>query len=119
MFWSKSKKKTVAKQEKPGLYPVVYVADSLQNYQKELTLKEVESLNELRKISSAFQIVLKEDAILREPRQVLTKLQQSSKNSAEHRAGNALWTMRGCISPILSHHHYGRKTAPAVTGQGD
>lgn len=66
MFWSKSKKKTVAKQEKPGLYPVVYVADSLQNYQKELTLKEVESLNELRKISSAFQIVLKEDAILRE-----------------------------------------------------
>lgn len=49
-----------------GLYPVVHVANSLQDYRKELVLKEVESLNELREIRLAFQSVLKEDMELKE-----------------------------------------------------
>lgn len=52
--------------EEAELYPVVYVADSLLQCQKEMVLKEVGSLNELRNIRKAFQDVLKEDVILQE-----------------------------------------------------
>lgn len=52
--------------EGTGLYPVVHIANSLKDYRKELVLKEIESLNELRGIRLAFQKVLKEDMALKE-----------------------------------------------------
>lgn len=52
--------------ERTGLYPVVHIANSLNEYKKELILKEVESLNELRGIRLSFQKVLKEDMALKE-----------------------------------------------------
>ena len=52
--------------EKINLYPVVHVTDSLKAYQKQLVLKEVESLQELREVQLAFGGVLEEDTVLRE-----------------------------------------------------
>lgn len=43
-----------------SLYPVLYVAGSLKDYQKELAKKEVESLSELSLIGSSFAGVLSE-----------------------------------------------------------
>ncbi len=43
-----------------SLYPVLYVAASLKDYQKELAKKEVESLSELSMIGSSFAGVLSE-----------------------------------------------------------
>lgn len=68
LFQKKTKKEqaeTVAA-EKINLYPVVHVADSLKEYQKQLVLKEVESLQELREVQLAFGGVLEEDTVLRE-----------------------------------------------------
>ncbi len=42
------------------LYPVLHVANSLGDYQKELAIKEVESLSELGMVSSSFANVLNE-----------------------------------------------------------
>lgn len=47
------------KQEK-NLYPVLYVVDQLKEYQKELTQKEVDSLQELSQVSESFDSVLNE-----------------------------------------------------------
>ncbi len=66
MFLHKYRDKRYKTTEGTGLYPVVHVANSLQDYRKELVLKEVESLNELRGIRLAFQSVLKEDMELKE-----------------------------------------------------
>ncbi len=66
MFLPKYKNKRYKTADGAGLYPVVYVANSLQDYRKELVLKEVESLNEIRSIRLAFQSVLKEDMALKE-----------------------------------------------------
>ncbi len=66
MFLSKKKVEAPKTEEKIDLYPIVHVSDSLQAYRKELVLKEVNSLNELREIDTAFQNVLEENAALRE-----------------------------------------------------
>lgn len=66
MFLPKYRNRQYKTADGTGLYPVVHVANSLQDYRKELVLKEVESLNELRGIRLAFQRVLKEDMALKE-----------------------------------------------------
>ena len=65
MLISKKRVRT-RKNGEPGLYPVVYVAKNLREYQKEMVSKEVESLNELRNIRLAFHKVLREDMKLKE-----------------------------------------------------
>lgn len=62
----KAKEETVVKAEKPDLYPIVHVADSLKDYQRQLVSKEVSSLQELREIEQAFDKVLEENEVLRE-----------------------------------------------------
>ena len=44
--------------EKPNYYPFVYMANSLKSFQKELLTKEVDSLEELQKVTSSFEDVL-------------------------------------------------------------
>lgn len=68
LFQKKTNKEKMkaASAEKINLYPVVHVADSLKDYQKQLILKEVESLQELREVQLAFDEVLAEDTIFRE-----------------------------------------------------
>lgn len=61
MFFKSEKKQPV--QEKTAaksLYPVVHVAGSLKDYQKQLVRKEVESLRELSMIGTSFSGVMKE-----------------------------------------------------------
>ncbi len=55
-----------AKSQPLDLHPIVHVADSLSSYQKQLTVSEVHSLNELQEIETAFRTVLEENAALRE-----------------------------------------------------
>ena len=56
----KGKHRSEQTQEKEGLYPVLYVANSLKAYQKELVKKEVISLSELSMVGTSFSGVLKE-----------------------------------------------------------
>lgn len=61
LFRKKNRTRAVgAPQEEKGLYPVLYVIDVLKDYQKELVLKEVESLRELGLVGSSFNGVLGE-----------------------------------------------------------
>ena len=46
--------------DEKSLYPILHVADSLRDYQKELARKEVESLSELSMVGSSFSGVLSE-----------------------------------------------------------
>lgn len=57
MFSKKSRGKTA---QSKNLYPVLHVTNSLNEYQKELAQKEVESLSELSMVSSSFAGVLSE-----------------------------------------------------------
>ena len=57
------KKKEIQQQadkiiEKPNYYPIVHVARSLKGYQKQLLLKEVDSLEELQQVTASFDDVL-------------------------------------------------------------
>lgn len=54
------RKKKQAAQQKKDFYPVLYVAGSLKEYQKELVKKEVDSLRELGLVNSSFSGVLRE-----------------------------------------------------------
>lgn len=67
MFFSKNKptraaqsRKTKAAAKPNNLQPVLHVAESLRDYQKELALREVESLSELGLVASSFSGVLRE-----------------------------------------------------------
>lgn len=60
------KEQLVEKKEAPNLYPIVHVANSLKDYQKELILKEVSSLEELRRVQVAFDSVMEENKELQE-----------------------------------------------------
>lgn len=61
MFFKSEKKKVVQeKRREKSLYPVVHVAGSLKDYQKQLVHKEVESLRELSMVGSSFSGVMKE-----------------------------------------------------------
>ncbi len=59
LFLKKGRKKSgQARHNEESLYPVLHVADSLKEYQKELVDKEVESLSELSMVGSSFAGVL-------------------------------------------------------------
>lgn len=52
--------------EQDKLYPLLHVASSLREYQKQLVLKEVSSLQELREVQLSFGGVLRENNSLKE-----------------------------------------------------
>ena len=55
LFQKKNRSKTDgAPQAEKGLYPVLYVINVLKDYQKDMVRKEVESLQELGMVGSAF-----------------------------------------------------------------
>lgn len=60
LFKEKKRQKPEQIQEEKSLYPVLHVAGSLKDYQKELVQKEVASLRELSLIGAAFSGVIKE-----------------------------------------------------------
>lgn len=61
LFQKKNRSKTDgAPQAEKGLYPVLYVINVLKDYQKDMVRKEVESLQELGMVGSAFNGVLGE-----------------------------------------------------------
>lgn len=62
MMFSKNgrKKQGQKKHDGKSLYPILHVAGSLKEYQKELSRKEVESLSEMSMIKSSFSGVLTE-----------------------------------------------------------
>ena len=62
MFLRKKNRKPDQVQEKKSLYPVLHMAGSLKEYQKELVKKEVASLWELNLIGDSFTGVLQEGA---------------------------------------------------------
>ena len=60
MLFRKKRRQSAQVREEKSLYPVLHVAGSLQEYQKELVKKEVASLWELSMVGSAFSGVMKE-----------------------------------------------------------
>ena len=60
LFAGKGRRTPAKAREEKSLYPVLHVAGSLKEYQKELVQKEVASLFELSMVGSAFSGVLKE-----------------------------------------------------------
>ena len=68
LFAGKKGPKPEQVREEKSLYPVLHVAGSLKDYQKELVQKEVSSLWELRQVGASFS------GVLREAEQFQTKL---------------------------------------------
>lgn len=68
MFFSRKNESTeeTVQREPLDLHPIVHVADSLKDYQKQLAVNEVSSLNELQEVQTAFCEVLEENASLKE-----------------------------------------------------
>lgn len=66
MFMSKKKTEVQATTRPLNLHPIIHVANSLSDYQKKLAVNEVNSLNELQAIQTAFQEVLEENEALKE-----------------------------------------------------
>ena len=60
LFAGKKGSKPEQVREEKSLYPVLHVAGSLKDYQKELVQKEVSSLWELRQVGASFSGVLRE-----------------------------------------------------------
>ncbi len=60
LFAGKNRQKPEQTREERSLYPILHVAGSLREYQKELVQKEVASLWELSLVGSSFSDVLKE-----------------------------------------------------------
>ena len=60
LFAGKNRREPERPQEEKSLYPVLHVADSLKEYQRELVKKEVASLSELSLVGSTFSGVLNE-----------------------------------------------------------
>lgn len=60
LFAGKNRREPDRPQEEKSLYPVLHVAGSLKEYQKELVKKEVASLSELSLVESTFSGVLSE-----------------------------------------------------------
>lgn len=70
-------------QEKTGLYPILHIAGSLKEYQRELVKKEVTSLWELSQIGVSFDGVLKEGNRFQEKLQGLGESFASINETAE------------------------------------
>lgn len=77
LFGGKKQEKTIQFQAGSSLHPVVHVADSLKDYQKELVKKEVASLWELSMVGNSFTKVLRETDHFQEK---LQELDQSFSN---------------------------------------
>ena len=60
MLFTKKGQASAHVREEKSLHPVVHVADSLKEYQRELVKKEVASLSELSLVGSTFSGVLSE-----------------------------------------------------------
>jgi len=60
LFAGKSRKRPEPLPAGQGLYPILHVAESLKEYQKELVKKEVASLSELSMVGATFSSVLSE-----------------------------------------------------------
>lgn len=60
LFSKKKEKQPAASLEEKSLYPVLHVAGSLKEYQRELVKKEVDSLSELSMVGATFSGVLRE-----------------------------------------------------------
>ena len=60
LFAGKGRRTPAKAREEKSLYPVLHVAGSLKDYQKELVQKEVSSLWELRQVGASFSGVLRE-----------------------------------------------------------
>ena len=58
LFAGKSRKRPEPLPAEQGLYPILHVAESLKEYQKELVKKEVASLSELSMVGATFSSVL-------------------------------------------------------------
>lgn len=65
MFGLKQKKQAALQEEPLSLHSIVHVSDSLLDYQKQLSVSEVRSLDELQELQRAFQQVLQENAELK------------------------------------------------------
>lgn len=68
LFGKKEEKKTEVNQavQKKDYYPIVYVSNSLKEYQQQLVVKEVDSLKELREVQISFDEVLQGNNALKE-----------------------------------------------------
>ncbi len=60
MLFKRKARRSARIQEEKSVYPVLHVAESLKQYQKELVKKEVDSLWELSQVGSSFASVLQE-----------------------------------------------------------
>ena len=56
----------VQAEKKKDYYPVYYIVNGIQDYQKQMVSKEVESLQELHEVEVSFDEVLEENSVLRE-----------------------------------------------------
>lgn len=85
-YWKKAEKE-LKREKKDGLYPVVYVTESLKDYQQELVEKEVDSLRELDLVNSSFQNVLSKSESFQQQLQsfgqIYTNINQVSKQFEE------------------------------------
>ena len=97
MFLGKKSRKDHQVQEKKSLYPVLHMAGSLKEYQKELVKKEVASLSELSLVGTTFSGVLKEADHFQEE---LQKLDQSFANIET--AASQFDSVRGEIGGTVS-----------------
>lgn len=64
--------------------PIVHIAKSIKDYQQELVVKEVASLEELHRIKSAFNDVLEKDRILRDNMNEFENIFTNIENTTSH-----------------------------------
>ena len=92
MLFQRKKAKQAASQEK-DLYPILHVANSLKEYQKELVQKEVDSLLELSMVGKTFDGVLGEAVVFQ------TKLEDFGEQfSSINQVSDAFSTVKTQIS---------------------
>lgn len=91
LFSGKDRQKPAHVQEESSLYPVLHVADSLRDYQKDLVKKEVASLRELSLVESSFSGVMAEadqfQSKLQELGYSFANIDQTAEQFAQVRSG--------------------------------
>ena len=83
LFGGKNRTQPKQPGQENSLYPVLHVADSLKEYQKELVKKEVSSLSELSMVGASFAGVLREADSFQEKLQELGQSFSSIDQTAE------------------------------------
>ena len=83
LFGGKNRTQPKQPSQENSLYPVLHVADSLKEYQKELVKKEVSSLSELSMVGASFAGVLREADSFQEKLQELGQSFSSIDQTAE------------------------------------